>query len=122
MIRWMLVIAAVVLLLPTDAQQQAQVYQRVSAGAAWAVTFCDRNAETCNAAGEVWSAAKVKAAFAARMAADIVQERMLGTGTAAERAGVGAKPQHPKASPASGTLMPEDLRPGWRAAGQRSGA
>jgi hypothetical protein len=118
MFRLMLVIAAVVLVLPTDAREQARLYERIAAGVAWTVTFCDRNGPTCKAAAEYWTVAKAKAQFAAKMAGDILSERMAG-GTPAghERTTVS-----PASAPASGTLRPDDLRPVWRAGAGRSGA
>ena len=66
-VRTALVLGVIVAVLPTDEAQQARLFQQVSAGAHWAVTFCDRNGALCTAAGEAWTGFVKKAEFGARL-------------------------------------------------------
>lgn len=61
----------VVLLMPSDEGQQQRLYQNASYAVDRAVTFCDRNARTCETAGNVWSVFVRKLEFAARMSYDL---------------------------------------------------
>ena len=92
-------LSLVVLVLPTDAQQQARLYNTASEAAHHAATFCHRNAATCAKSAELWAAFRQKLEFGARMAVDIATERMNA---------------QPAVQPVSGTLSPSDLAPAWR--------
>jgi hypothetical protein len=61
----------VVLLMPSDEAQQAKLYQNASYAVDRAVTFCDRNARTCETAGTVWDVFVRKLEFAVRMGYDL---------------------------------------------------
>lgn len=61
----------VVLMMPSDEAQQQRLYQNASYAVDRAVTFCDRNAHTCETAGNVWSVFVRKLEFAARMGYDL---------------------------------------------------
>jgi len=57
-----------VLLLPTEENQQARLYETASATVERITTFCDRNPKTCAAGAEFWSTFLKKAEFGARVA------------------------------------------------------
>src|ERR1700742_4209987 len=54
-------------LLPSDKEQQQHLYERASASAEWAVTFCDRNAAMCAKGAELWTQFVAKAQFGAQL-------------------------------------------------------
>ena len=59
-----------VLLLPTDAQQQARLYTTATSAVERATTFCDRNPATCTTAASAWATFLKKAEFGARLVGD----------------------------------------------------
>ncbi len=105
-------IAVIIMLIPSDPAKQAQMYQTASYAVHRAVTFCDRNASVCENADRVWGIFKEKAGVAARMAGDLVSERLSGPPAAdappapPRRAGTPAL-EH-RLQPASDTLRPAD--------------
>jgi len=105
-------LSLVVLVLPTDSQQQAKLYATVSTAAHQAATFCDRNQDMCAKGAAHWATFRSKLEFGARMAMDIATERM--QGEARERPSGAVKP-------VSGTLTPHDLGPAWRGPTTRTG-
>ncbi|MFM9938039.1 MAG: hypothetical protein ACKVP7_00920 [Hyphomicrobiaceae bacterium] len=109
-------LSLVVLVLPTDQQQQAKLYATVSSAAHQAATFCDRNKNLCAKGAEHWATFRSKLEFGARMAIDVATERMQGPAAGPER------PAGASLKPAVGTLTPDDLGPGWRGRTTRSGA
>lgn len=100
-------LALIVMLLPSDPREQARLYQTASHALQQAATFCDRNQATCTKAEAYWMIFKDKLAVGARMATDLINERMSGPPV-----------QTPTAStqplPASDTLLPADRAPEWR--------
>src|SRR5262249_41017193 len=103
-----------VALMPSDREQQEQIYEKAATAAHWTLTFCDRNGQTCETAGVMWATFLKKAEFAGRMAYDIAQ-RASADGPAVPSNGA-------PVSKASGTLRPDDLEPVWRGAPDRGGA
>ena len=65
-------LGVIVLLMPTDAQQQARLYTTATAAVERATTFCDRNAATCAKAAEAWATFLKKAEFGARLVGDLI--------------------------------------------------
>jgi hypothetical protein len=114
----------VVLLLPTDQHQQARLYDTAVATVERATTFCDRNANACAAAGELWATFLRKAEFGARMAVDLATSGGRKDEAAPQRiepANARGQPE-PRPHPATrGTLTPSDLAPAWRGQVQRTG-
>jgi hypothetical protein len=114
-------LGVVVLLLPTDAQQQARVYNTAVSTIERVTTFCDRNARTCTVAGEAWATFLKKAEFGARLLGELI--------SSGARQG-GSDPTRAPASNSSatggaerGTLSSADLEPAWRGPSpRRSGA
>src|SRR5262245_30935831 len=103
-----------VMLLPTDAQQQARFSAFADTAGARVAGFCDRNDRTCSVGSEVWTTFLKKAEFGVRLVGDL-----LGAG--------GRQPPEPappppgperrpsKAADPRGTLSPSDLyQPPWR--------
>jgi hypothetical protein len=112
-------LALLVLLLPTDAAQQARFTSFASTALARVSTFCDRNGRACDAGAAVWATFLRKAEFGIRLVGDL-----LGAGgrQIAEQ-GPDLPPGHEKhpdrrlgkADP-RGTLSPSDIYdPPWRA-------
>jgi hypothetical protein len=108
-------LALLVLLLPTDAAQQARFTSFATSALERISTFCDRNARTCEVGTAVWATFLRKAEFGVRLVGDL-----LGAGS---RRSPEQAPDVPpaydkrvgKADP-HGTLSPSDLyRPPWRA-------
>lgn len=112
-IRLGLFIALVVLLFPTNKEEQARVYDRVASAASWTATFCDRNVATCDRAGDLWSALIENAQYGVQMA----YEHALNYARGDDRAMAPRRPH-----PSRGTLTPQDLQPTWRGASNRTGA
>ncbi len=103
-----------VALMPSDKDQQEALYERAATAAHWTMTYCDRNGQQCEMAGEVWHAFLRKAEFAGKLAYDVALRT------------AGSEAQDSLISPASaksrGTLSPTDLQPGWRGEqGQQGG-
>jgi hypothetical protein len=108
-------VGLVVLLLPTDARDQARLYATAAATVERISTFCDRNPRACATGAELWAEFLKKAEFGARMAVDLIS----GPRTATDAANT--VEEHPNAGRARGlpatprgTLKPEDLSPTWR--------
>jgi hypothetical protein len=119
-----------VLLLPTDAQQQARFSNFAGNAMDRLTSFCDRNGRTCAAGSEVWATFLRKAEFGVRLVGDL-----LGAGgrRSAEPAPQGAPPtaapggppvapyDRPAANP-RGSPRPSDVyQPPWRTPGRPGG-
>ena len=101
----------VVLILPTDQQQQARLMTTASAAVERVSTFCNRNVSTCATGAQVWATFVKKAEFGFHMAMDLISkrgERRDGDAPAA------IKVQTQPVTPQRGTLKPGDLQPAWR--------
>ena len=101
-----IVLSLGVAIMPSDREQQEELYTRAATAAHWTMTFCDRNAKTCEVSAGLWDAFLKKAEFAGKLVYDVA----LHTSAAGEA--------DAKAIPASadgrGTLNPQDLQPDWR--------
>lgn len=102
-----IVLSLGVAVMPSERAQQDELYQRAAAAAHWTATYCDRNGQHCELAGDLWDAFLRKAEFAGKMAYDVALR------TAAQQDG-GAVTQPISVEKARGTLSPDDLRPDWR--------
>lgn len=107
-------LSLVVLLLPTDARQQAKLYTAASDAAHHAATTCERHRDLCAKGAEHWVTFKQKLEFGTRLAIDLATERLAGTAS--------AQPVRTLVQPAAGTLTPADLQPAWRVRPARTGA
>src|SRR5690606_2459148 len=88
----------IVLLLPTDARQQARLPDFANKTMQRVTGFCDRNGRTCDVGGQFWAAFLTKAAFAVRLVGDL-----LGAG------GRQSPPEDAQESPET-PLPPQDRR------------
>jgi hypothetical protein len=112
-----------VLLLPTDAQQQARFSQFAGNAMERVTTFCDRNGRTCAAGSEVWATFLRKAEFGVRLVGDLLGAGGRRPAEPAAGAPPVAAPGTPPGSPYAqrpgnprGTPGPSDqYQPPWRA-------
>ena len=105
------------LLLPTDGQQQSQVYGTAEAAVKDVASFCDRNPETCASGRIAFDVLVQKAEFGARMLMNFIQGEN-GTGQNAQSmAGEsGAMPLQPAIwdmGESQDTLSSEDRDAAW---------
>ena len=115
---WM---GVVVLLLPTDKQQQAKLVGSAGVAIERMATFCDRNQQACAKGAELWAVAVKKAEFGMRVAIDLINERGQKSDADGVRSAAGEPTPTARLQPARDTLRPGDLKPAWRG-GQRTGA
>jgi hypothetical protein len=101
-----------VAVMPSDQQQQEALYERAATAAHWTMTYCDRNGQQCEMAGEFWEAFLRKAEFAGKLAYDVALRSAMKDAGEAE-----VKP-----AKARGTLQPSDLQPNWRGNPDQGGA
>src|SRR5262245_41823699 len=99
----------IVMLLPNEQQQQAQLYKQVSESAHRVATFCDRNEGLCAQGSVYWAAFRKKLEFGAKLAFDVASERLFGVTQAPTASTVASTGNRPH-----GTLQPADLVPAWR--------
>lgn len=108
-----IVLSLGVALMPSDREQQEELYARAASAAHWTMTFCDRNARTCEVSAGLWDAFLKKAEFAGKLVYDVALHT------------AGPDERDAKAIPASadnrGTLNPQDLEPDWRGSAQETG-
>lgn len=116
LLRTVIVVGAVIALLPSDRAEQERVAQTAVDAARWAMSFCDRNAKTCENATTAWSAFKAKAEFAAGVAYDVALTHVLGPAGPAQSP---SPPAETSAVSTRGTLNSRDLEPAWRGNGAR---
>ncbi len=103
-----------VMLLPTDAQQQARIYNTAVTAVERASTFCERNPRACEMGAQAWASFLKKAEFGARLVGDLLA-------SGGHRAGPDATPapsRHKGSAAATGsihgTLSAADLQLPWR--------
>jgi hypothetical protein len=65
-------LALLVLLLPTDAAQQARFTSFASSALERLTTFCDRNSKSCDVGATAWETFLRKAEFGVRLVGDLV--------------------------------------------------
>ena len=99
------------LLLPTDAQQQARLYTTATSAVERATTFCDRNAGNLRHGREAWATFLKKAEFGARLVGDLISSsgRQARTRRQPPRHNTSANSSD-RAAPCS----PADMQPAWR--------
>ena len=111
LVRSAFLLALLVMILPSDPREQARMYQTASYALHRAATFCERNQGICDEGRRHWAAFQDKAAIGARMAGDLITERLAGSPAAPLDAG---PPLLERTLPASDTLRPSDRAPEWR--------
>lgn len=107
-------LGVIVMLLPTDQQQQARVYNTAVSAVERASTFCDRNARTCELGAQAWASFLKKAEFGVRLLGDLIT-----SGARSSEPEPSTPPLRQKASLSDtvgtrGTLSAADLQPAWR--------
>lgn len=109
------VVAIGVSLLPADREKQEQLYERAATAATWTLTFCDRNADTCEKAQALWTDFSAKAQFGAKLAYDVLTKDD-GASDPAEKpvARANYRLEPPRQNGHRDTLRPSDLVPEWR--------
>jgi Family of unknown function (DUF5330) len=119
-------LALLVLLLPTDAYQQARLTTFANTAMERVSSFCDRNGKTCAAGGDLWATFLRKAEFGVRLVGDLL-------GAGGRQAPVSRPDMPPNAAPPPpdprtgradprGTLAPSDLyHPPWRGPSRSGG-
>jgi hypothetical protein len=110
LLRTVVVVGAVIALLPSDRAQQERLQQTAIDAAQWTMTFCQRNAKTCENAAVAWDVFKTKAEFAAGVAYDVAMTHVFKTDSQAAV----TPTAETSAIVQRGTLTPRDLEPGWR--------
>ena len=70
---WLMI---VVLLVPTDGQQNSQVYGTAEAAVKDVASFCDRNPDACAKGKDAFGVLVHKAEFGARMLMDMISNRV----------------------------------------------
>ncbi|HXE86403.1 MAG TPA: hypothetical protein VN524_06340 [Hyphomicrobiaceae bacterium] len=119
-----------VLLLPTDAQQQARFSTFAGNAVERVGSFCDRNGRTCAAGSEVWATFLRKAEFGMRLVGDLlgaggrrpVEPGPQGAPPAATSGVPPAAPYDRRPGNRQGTVRPSDgYQPPWRAPGRPGG-
>ena len=111
-----------VLLLPSDEQQQARLYGTATTAVERVTTFCERNARTCTMSAEAWSTFLKKAEFGARLVGDLISSG--GRQAVHDASQSQSPPQNMSANTKldqRGTLSPMDMQPAWRGPGRRAG-
>lgn len=126
---WLMI---VILLLPTDAKQQGEIYGTAQAAVKDISGFCDRNPDACAKGKDVLGTFVQKAQFGFQMLTQLVETKMSEArtqtaGAAQPDAGSAADPAAwqpvapnvgtPDAMSSDDTLNPADLKPAWSGAG-----
>lgn len=109
MIRLVCLVALLVWALPSDPTEQARLQATAARLVHNAMTYCDREPQTCAKASGYWAAFKDKAATGARMVMEIVHEARRPEPAPAFR----LEPGGPRL-PALDTLHEADRAPVWR--------
>jgi hypothetical protein len=113
-------LALIIMLLPSDEQQQRQIYGTAEAAVRDVSGFCQRNPDVCDRSSDIFSVFVQKAEFGANMLFGFISDQTAGTVTASGTDRVGS--DQPAVAPAhwadsvegsQGTLTPRDLEPGW---------
>ena len=68
-------LSLVVLILPTDAQQQQELGRKARAAVYQVTTFCDRNPKSCETGYRYWQIFKEKADYGMQLAINLILER-----------------------------------------------
>ncbi len=78
LIRMAFWLALIVMVLPSDKEQQARLYHTAAETVHRAATFCDRNAALCTQGAQHWAVFRTKLEFGAKLVFDVASERLFG--------------------------------------------
>lgn len=110
----------IILLLPTNEEQQRQVYGTAEATVKDLKTFCTRNPEVCEKSREAFEIFSQKAKFGARMLMDFVTDASADESATLDAVKARHVPSFFRRSPQN-TLTAEDMQPPWSGPKDRSG-
>ena len=129
LIRTGFLLAAVIMLLPTDERRKSEMSGAAGSAVAQTVTFCERNPGSCAAGRELWDTFVHKAEFGLELVSTIARDYLArgkepayATQTPAPRQPTPAAPAAPPAGVriepvgTRGSLTRADLAPQWRSA------
>ena len=118
-------VAGIVMLMPTDARRQSEIVGAAESAVDRTVTFCDRNPGSCAAGRELWDTFVRKAEFGLALTSGVARDYITrGMESAHPTAPLAYKPPRhppvpepaPRIEPASSrdTLTRTDVAPHWR--------
>ena len=105
-------LSLLVLILPTDEQQQRVIYGNAQAAVKDLGSFCDRNPGVCEASKNAAHTFGQKAQFGAKMVMDFIQEKAGNDGQAAASNASDRRPSFLQRN-SQNTLTRDDLNPAW---------
>lgn len=105
-------LSLLILLLPTDEQDQKVVYGNAEAAVRDLTTFCARNPDVCDASKDAAETFSKKAQFGAKMLMDFFQDATAKTDLEIGEERARRRPSFFRRE-AQNTLTAEDLRPTW---------
>lgn len=113
-------LSLLILLLPTDEQDQRVVYGNAESAIKDLRSFCTRNPDVCEASKSAANTFTKKAQFGAKMVADFFQEK---TGDSAYIAASDRSSRRPSffRRETKSTLTADDMRPSWSVPSDRPG-
>jgi len=120
--RLVFALAVIVVVLPTDQEEQQRLYDKVTGATTWTMTFCERNGATCTAAADAWTTFVRKAEFGAKLAGEMFRKHVLKPDQDVAPASYAPPaPQEPREFDrrpldSRGTLTDRDRAPTWRGA------
>jgi len=112
-IRFAILLAAVFILVPADSEQREHLWQQSKKAAAWVMTACKRNPQTCKQANKAWSNFKDKGARSVAMLNEMIRLQV-STGNFLRFTEHSARPANPLTTQDKGTLRQADFFPKWR--------
>jgi hypothetical protein len=95
-------LALIVMVLPSDKEKQARLYQAAAETVHRAATFCDRNAALCAQGAQHWAVFRTKLEFGAKLVFDVASERLFGIQHAVDRPDEPPAHNQPPAPPRAG--------------------
>lgn len=105
-------LSLLVLILPTDEQQQRVIYGNAQAAVKDLGSFCDRNPGVCEASKNAAHTFGQKAQFGAKMVMDFIQEKAGNDGQPAASNASDRRPSFLQQN-SQNTLTQDDLNPAW---------
>ncbi len=111
----------VILLLPTNAEEQRQVYGTAEAAVKDMRTFCTRNPEVCAKSRDAFHVFSQKAQFGAQMLMGFVTETASDASSETTDAGDARRFPTFFEKDSQNTLTTDDVQPGWFGPSSKSG-
>ncbi|MGI9385200.1 MAG: DUF5330 domain-containing protein [Methyloligellaceae bacterium] len=116
----------IILILPTNEQDQQKIIGTAGAAVRDLKTFCVRNPDVCEKSASLFETFTQKAQFGAKLVGDFVMEAANGDTTVASNAAPAARHsglfgRRSQSSDAKDTLTTGDLQPNWQGPTNNSG-